>query len=381
LDDIEEMFRFRAEAKNLKFEISYNSKLPEFVMGDEGRLRQILINLLGNAFKFTDSGTISLKIKYEGQKAFFEVQDTGQGIDQAELGKLFQPFTQTQSGLNTKEGTGLGLTISKNLIQLMNGEINVESVLGKGSKFSFYVELIPAEALEEITSKQKVVSLVPGQTDYKLLVVDDVEENRVFLSELLSNVGFKVKQASNGIEAVQIWQQWQPHLIWMDMRMPLMDGNEATVLIREKEREKQDSNNSTKTVIIALTASTLENDKKSIIANGCDDFVAKPFKINVIFEKLAQKLGVEFIFEEDKSDLEISRKASEITALTSSSLLSLPPELLAELTSSITKGDIEASKKVTEQIREYNSDIAQNLETMIKNYQFDEILGLVEKNW
>ncbi|KAF0249863.1 MAG: histidine kinase [bacterium] len=356
LDGLEEMFKFRAEVKNLKFEIKYDLNLPQFIIGDEGRLRQILINLLGNAFKFTNSGMVALEVKYKEGRAFFVVQDTGQGMDKT---------------------AGLGLAISKTLVQLMGGNINVQSEVGQGSTFSFDVELASAPALEEITSEQQVLSLASGQTDYKLLIVDDVEENRAFLSELLSNVGFKVKQAKNGVEAVEVWQEWHPHLIWMDMRMPLMDGNEATRLIRE--RENQSSGKQTRTVIIALTASSFEHDRSAIIANGCDDFVSKPFKVNIIFEKLSQKLGVDFIFEPNSEEPTNNQKRSETGKLTPSRLSLLPSDLLTELSNSVSNGNVEAAKTATEQIKQFDSKIARDLEVMIKNYQFDEILALMEK--
>lgn len=377
LDNLEEMFILRAQTKNILFEVYYDPKLPQSVIGDEDRLRQILINLLGNAFKFTDKGKVKLKVSYENDRAVFEVQDTGQGIDKLELTTLFQPFVQTQSGLNSKEGTGLGLAISRNLIQLMGGDIQVQSQLGIGSTFSFDVILPTSVVVEPVIKQQKVVGIEPTQQEYRLLVVDDIAEGRAFLAELLANLGFSVKQAANGVEAVEIWQEWHPQLIWMDMRMPIMDGNEATKLIRKKEQEAPYSNQPNKTIIIALTASSLEEDRATIIANGCDDFVLKPFKVELIFEKLAQKLGVKFIFEEEQGEL-ISNKKSPLTEqLTSRRLASLPPTLLEQLSSAVIKGNVELAKSVAAQIDKYDTEVAQGLEIMIKSYKFEEIFDLV----
>lgn len=375
LEGLEEMFKARAQAKRLRFEICCQTRLPDFVDGDIGRLRQVLINLLSNAFKFTERGQVALTVRYQHDRAYFEVQDSGPGIDKSELHKLFQPFVQTETGLKAKEGTGLGLAISRHLISLMGGDIKVESAVGSGTSFSFEIDLPVADIIAEQKQERKVMAVAPGQPEYRLVVADDVSENRKFLAELLTQSGFSVKQVANGAEAVEIWQQWQPHLIWMDMRMPLMDGHEATRLIRSKEREQPRAQG--RTVIIALTASSFEHDRSAILANGCDDFVAKPFKVGTIFAQLSEKLNVKFVYEE--SETVVAARAGAPAQLTAGDLLSLPADLRADLSSAIISGNVDVARQVTERIRQVDDRIAQGLESMIKNYQFGEIFTLMER--
>ena len=202
----------------------------------------------------------------------FRVSDTGVGIASEELDKLFEAFTQTESGRESQEGTGLGLAISRQFVQLMGGDITVTSELGKGTTFNFSIQpQLGNEIIGETSDKRQVIALAPNQPDYKILVVDDKPINRQLLVRLLVPLGFEVREASNGQEAIVMWEAWQPHLIWMDMRMPVMDGYEATKYIKSTTQGNA-------TAIIALTASVLEQERAIILSAGCDDFMRKPFK-------------------------------------------------------------------------------------------------------
>ena len=291
--DVENVLRFRAEEKHLRFVTEIDEQLPQIVAGDEVRLRQILLNLVGNAVKFTEKGGVTLRVSWHDGRARFDVVDTGPGISAEELPALFEPFVQSESGQRSKEGTGLGLALSRNLARLMNGDITVESTPGVGSKFRVEVSL-PEAAAKPAADDRIVVGLAPGQEPPRILVVDDTKINRVVLVTLLSQTGFVVREATNGEEALAAWRAWHPHLIWMDKRMTGIDGLEVTRRIRAEEK----LSGAKPTPIIALSASALDHERSEIFAAGCDDFVAKPFREKTIFTKLQEHLGVQYIYEE-----------------------------------------------------------------------------------
>ena len=204
---------------------------------------------------------------------FFEVEDTGAGIASEELDNLFEAFVQTKTGREAQEGTGLGLPISCKFVQLMGGEMTVESEVGRGTTFKFdiNVDVVEAKDIETKQPTRHIIALEPNQPRYRILIVDDREDNRQLLIKLLNPFGFELREASNGQEAVAIWDNWEPHLIWMDMRMPVMDGYEATKQIKSTTKGQA-------TAVIALTASTLEEERVVVRSAGCDDFLRKPFR-------------------------------------------------------------------------------------------------------
>jgi CheY-like chemotaxis protein len=299
LHDVENVLRVRAEEKGLRLVCEMSGAQPAAVVGDQGKLRQILLNLVGNAVKFTEHGTVQVRGSWQSGRARFDVDDTGPGIAASELQSLFEPFVQTESGHRTKEGTGLGLALSRDLAQLMGGDIEVKSEPGRGSTFSVEVAMpeAAADAIVAAKDRRRVASLAPGQQSFRVLVVDDAPLNRTVLSRLLAAVGFLVREAASGEEALATWQSWQPHFIWMDKRMPGIDGLEVTRRIRERER----ANGRARVPIIALSASALEHEREEILGAGCDDFVAKPFRESMIFAKMREHLGVEYVYESEPS--------------------------------------------------------------------------------
>ncbi|HNB73339.1 MAG TPA: two-component regulator propeller domain-containing protein [Acidobacteriota bacterium] len=381
LQTLQEMFRVRTQAKNLMLFFEIDPSVPQFVHGDEGKLRQILINLLGNAVKFTESGGITLRARWSGGMTHFEVQDTGVGIAPEELSKLFEPFVQTRSGQKSAEGTGLGLAISSNFARLMGGEITVRSTYGKGSVFSFAVELERVSGELVRNEERRVIGLAPGSPPYRVLVVDDKFENRALLLKLLIPIGFQLREAVNGKEAVEMAAEWNPHLIWMDIRMPVMDGYEATRKIREQEQESNQrlaaTNGQFHRKIIALSASVFEHDREAIFAAGCDDFLPKPFRENEAFDKMAHHLGITYVFDCEGETAPPSTPASgEIRV---DDLARLPLVEIQKLSHALTIGDTEAATRLIEAIRHLNPELAVELTAMVRNYQFDEILDLVEQ--
>ena len=381
LQTIQEMFQFKTKAKGLWFEFILAEDLPSYIMGDARKLRQLLINLLSNAVKFTSTGGVTLKVftcnsyqsSHNGVQLCFEVTDTGKGIAPEELDQLFDPFVQTASGIQSEGGTGLGLSISQQFAQLMGGKLEATSILDEGSTFAFniQVELINSSQVPVLLPRQQIKQIVPGQKHYRIAIVDDRETNRLVLVKLLQSVGFEPRTANNGLEAIALWQEWQPDLIWMDIRMPEMDGYEATRQIRSKLEGK-------KTIIIALTASAFEAQREKILAVGCDDFVPKPFSEQVIFEKLTQYLGIKFIYEAEVSN--ITPKATEEAAksLSFSDLSILPSELVLKLNHAAIAVDAEEIEKLITQIPDSHQYIAQAISEMIAKYDFDSIIDLTE---
>jgi signal transduction histidine kinase/DNA-binding response OmpR family regulator len=375
LDDLEDMLHLRACNANLEFIFNKGELLPHYIYGDEIKLRQVLLNLLSNAIKFTHKGQVVLNINTESLIESnqvilnFNIIDTGVGISDEEINKLFEAFTQTHSGQQSQEGTGLGLVISRQFVKLMGGDISVNSEINKGSCFSFAitVELGKEIGQEPLIDKRQVIALASNQASYKILVVDDKEDNRQLVCKLLAPFGFELKQAANGKEAIEIWESWQPHLIWMDMRMPIMDGYEATRIIKSTIKGNA-------TAVIALTASVLEEEKAIVLSTGCDDFVRKPFREHLIFEILTKHLGVQFIYENTAHD---SHEMIE-QPLSSAQLRIMPLEWLIKLSNAALEADSEQMLMLIQEIPRTETTLIKTLSNMVRKFQFEKILDFIE---
>ncbi len=379
LDTTEEMLRYKADAKELELLFERHSNTPKYIRTDERKLRQVLINLLNNALKFTAVGSVTLRVKSDSiakNSLWFEIEDTGAGIAPEELDTLFQAFTQTETGRQSEEGTGLGLPISRKFIQLMGGDITVHSRLNQGTVFKFQI-VTESHRTDELQSAQsrpkvKVIALKPDQPSYRILVVDDRQENRQIVAKLLEPIGFEVKEAVNGKEAIAIWQEWQPHLIWMDMRMPVMNGYETTKYIKSHLKGQA-------VYIIALTASTFEEERAIVLSAGCDDFVRKPFRQEVLFEKMAEYLGVEYIYEEDSGSEAITAHSAADFVWESSSLQFMSREWLNQLESAAAELDQEAISQLLSQIPDEHTLLAQALQDKVNDFDFDDIVNLIQE--
>jgi len=388
LDALEELFQLRAMEKSLQFRVERTAALPTYVITDENKLRQVLINLVGNAIKFTQRGQVVLRVQGSSPDNVdmesdplpsvslrFEVDDTGPGIDLAELDLLFEPFTQSKNRQVNQEGTGLGLPISRQFVQLMGGDLTVESRLGAGSTFGFSirVQLARASTLPNAASPCAVVGLMPNQPTYRILVVEDHETNRQLLVQLLQSVGFVVRTATNGQEAIALWEHWQPHLIWMDMRMPIMNGYEATRQIRQREARLAMS----PTVVIALTASAFEEDRARVLDVGCDDFVRKPFQEGKLLEKIAEHLGVQYIYADLTPAPQEAVAASSIDAI--AALQSLPSTLRDQLLQATTQLDSQRLYQLIEQFAADQPELASDFREKVDNFDLDQILALLQE--
>jgi len=365
LRSLHEMLRLRADAKNLRLELEIGSVLPRAVVGDAGRLTQILINLVGNAIKFTDRGSVTLRARWEGGRGTFEVEDTGPGIAADEQQDLFTPFVQTETGRQGKEGTGLGLALSRQLARQMGGDITLTSDVGRGCTFRVTVPLPEAADGAVAAESSRVVALAPGQPVWRVLVVDDLRDNRALLRSLLSPVGFDVKEAASGEEAIEAWQAWQPHLIWMDKRMPGIDGLETTRRIRAAEAQRGGE----RTRILALSASALDHERDEVLAAGCDDFLPKPFREESVFAQMREHLGLAYTYEEALAGPAVATA----TTMTAERLGALPQPVLAELRRALMQGDTEEAVKLTRDLGGYDEPLAAELRAMIEAFRLDEV--------
>jgi len=378
LGDLAAMFRLRAQAKALRFEMMVNGASLPYVVADEGKLRQVLINLLGNAIKFTQHGQIEMHVTVEarnrGQVWLAAcVQDTGPGLTGEEQSKLFEPFTQTRRSLHSQEGTGLGLAISRKYARLMGGDITVSSKPGQGSIFRFEIPIEPGDAGEAVqpSALRRVVALQEGQEAPRVLVVDDHPENRDWLLNLLTAVGFSVRVAGNGEAAIQVWGEWSPRLILMDVHMPVMDGLEATRRIKSDARGKD-------TAIVVLTASALDQDRRAVSESGADDFVAKPCREDELLEKMRGLLHIAYDYgETGRTD---GQPVTGLAALSAGRLGQFPRELLEELHAATLSGSKKGLDKLILKARETeDAASADALQLLADKYEYDALTRLLDE--
>ncbi len=386
LNDIENMFQLSADNKGLQLLIERTPDVPQYLRTDETKLRQVLINLLSNAIKFTSVGGVFVRIKAEhlNSQISFEIEDTGDGIATDELEKLFEAFVQTKTGEQSQQGTGLGLTIARSFVQLMGGEMTVTSQVGCGTLFKFDIKTNPVEAIDrqQTHPTRRAIAIAPNQPRYRILLVDDRWDNRQLLVQLLSPFGFKLAEAANGVEAISMWKQYSPHLIFMDMRMPVMDGYEATKQIKAKASLSSPLFNpggeeieNQPTAIIAVTASSFEEEKAVVLACGCDDFIRKPFREETILDILHKHIGVQFVFE-DINPMPDSNE-NEVNMLTITALNALPYNLLVNLQQAISNLDLEQIQTVIGQIQEIDRPLGRAIEADVKKFKYEQLLNLI----
>lgn len=374
IQDLQRMFQAQTDEKNIVIKVNGLDEMPKYLYGDEKKLRVILINLIGNAVKFTNKGSISISFSFQevADQLFMTVavKDTGVGILEEDIAKLFQYFVQTESGRKSNSGTGLGLAISQEYIKLMGGEISVTSHIDKGSIFRFKIRIILGKGDNDERSQLRyVVSIKKGFEIPRILVVEDIEENRCLLVKLLSDIGFDVREAINGKEAVEVFKQWHPHFIWMDIRMPVMDGLEATKLIRDTE-------DGMKVKIVALSAHVLEGEVTEILTAGCDGFVAKPYREGEIFDIMGKHLTVEYVYntiQDEECDSIADAKLDD------EQIKGIPEPLLMELQNSILELDSKKILETIEKITKINPTFGAALKKLAEKMNYSQLL-LLSKN-
>ncbi|MGB3560096.1 MAG: ATP-binding protein, partial [Geitlerinemataceae cyanobacterium] len=378
LEDINQMFQLKAEEKGLQLLVEYADDVPRYVRTDAVKVRQVLINLINNALKFTQQGGVRVLAAVDSQKRLsssssrslkFEIEDTGAGIAPEDMESLFEAFVQTETGKQAQEGTGLGLPISRQFVELMGGEMRVTSEVGEGATFAFDISVVPVEAAEvkETQPMRRVIALEPGQPRHRILIVDDKLLNRQLLVKLLAPLGFELREAKNGREAIEISQEFEPHLIWMDMRMPVMDGYEATKQIKSTTKGQA-------TAIIALTASVLDEEREIVLSAGCDDFMRKPFKEADIWEAMHKHIGVRYIYDDTGDDNTSSSSSRDLQkALDPENLATLPIELLQQLEGAANFADFAQIDKSIAEIRSHNATIAEAISMLADDFAYDKI--------
>lgn len=379
LKSLHNMFSQRAEAKALQLHLDLAENLPQFIITDPNKLRQVLINLLNNAIKFTKRGSVTLRVRgavpqdhqnipaetHPFYTLHFAVEDTGIGISPNDLQTIFDAFVQAQAGKTSLEGTGLGLTITKKFIQLMGGTITATSIFGVGSTFwvKLPVRLARTNDIPPSVVQRQVIGLAPDQPPYRILVVDDQAENRLLLFKLLTIVELEVKEADTGEAAIQLWQEWHPHLIFMDIRMPGMDGDEATQQIRSHPDGQT-------VIIIALTAQASRGDRTLALSAGCNDFIAKPFQEQELFSQMETYLGLRYIF----ADSESSTTTPTQEELTNNSLSVMPPAWIQQLYQAALHCDDDAVIHLVRQIPPQHTSLITALSRLAHDYQFQIIV-------
>jgi PAS domain S-box-containing protein len=370
--EVSDMMRLRAEQKGLKLELDQSSQFPRYIKTDEARLRQILVNLLSNAIKFTNKGKVAIRLGVKNNAnnhLLIEVSDTGLGISKSDQKRLFEPFEQLHQG-KMQVGTGLGLSIVQHTVKLMRGKISVKSHIGKGSVFHIELPLSEADESEIIKlsdqSYGEVIGLTPGQKRYRILIAEDQRDNQLLLVKLMKNIGMEVKVANNGEECVAIFKQWKPDLIWMDRRMPVMDGVEATRKIRRLAGGKQ-------VKIVAVTASAFKEQEPELMDAGMDDYIRKPFLFNEIYHSLSQQLGLEFSYGQDVQPNKCVR-----TPLTTELLQTISSDERDELSHAVISLDSERINAIISRIAAKQPVLGQSLSQLANEFDYPTILRAID---
>ena len=402
LDDVKDTMRLRAEQKGLSLVFTRDESIPRSIYADGTKLRQVLINIVGNAVKFTERGEVFVRVKLgragmameedrtaecsqghastvgETADLSFEISDTGPGIAPEEMDQVFEAFEQTTTGKMARKGSGLGLSISKRFVELMGGRIGVESEVGQGATFVFD---IPCETVEPVckrssASSGRATGMQPGQPTYKLLAADDNAANRKLIIDILEPLGFELREAESARQAVECHRHWQPHLVWMDMRMPEMDGYEAVAAIRKRENliaEQENDPSRVPVKIVAVTASSSEDARESALMAGCDDFLRKPCRESDLFAMLEKHLGIRFADKPRRND----EKWMEETFDQKGAITALPGDLLLRFETALVNTKMDDVEAIVDEIRAMDGRLSEKLDAMARDFAYDEMLDLI----
>ena len=378
LDDLERLFSLRAQTRQLRFQIERQGDVPRYLLADETKLRQVFINLLGNALKFTpNGGAITLRLRSEPEpdgalRLHAEIEDTGLGIAPEDLPHLFEPFFQTLSGRQVAGGTGLGLPISQEFVRLLGGKFEVASQVGVGSTFRFDVRVSRAQATAaaaERAAAPVLVRLRPGQPPCRVLIVDDRPENCELLVQLLAPVGLEIRTAADGAEAVAQCQAWAPHLVLMDLRMPGMDGHEAIRRIRAAHGAR--------VKIIALSASVFTEERQRAEAEGADAFLAKPFDHAELLERIRGLVGVDYVDAAPREAVATVHDEVAAERPTAGEIRRLPADLVAALREATRRADYQQMLTLVEQVATQDERLGRLLRQLVKRFDHDTLQELL----
>jgi signal transduction histidine kinase/CheY-like chemotaxis protein len=373
--DVAQMLRVRAEEKNIDLTVVQAPGFPAYVRTDEGKVRQVLINLLANAVRYTERGSVTLRIRHEDiaganrKRLFFEVEDTGIGIPREDQERIFEPFVQS-SKASACRGTGLGLAIARQFAGLLGGSIGLESTLGKGSIFRVQLPVdlaTESDVIQPMSDLGRVSGLEPGQPEYRILIAEDDTDSSVVLERLLMDTGFQVRVAVNGERAVEEFASWRPHMIWMDLRMPVMSGTDAAVHIRNLEGGRD-------VKIAAITTSAFSSERERFLSQGMDDFVCKPYRRAEILDCMARHLGVRYVYEQAVKTSDDVGPAK----LRAEDLAAIPPELRADLESAVVSLNPSRINAAIERVKTNDPVLAAALKGFADRLAYSVILTAIQ---
>ncbi len=365
LNNIVDIVSTRAEIKGISFSFEKVSNLPGIVHGDDKKLKQIILNLVGNAIKFTDEGGVVMKVGYHNERIRFQIEDSGIGIPTEKLEEIFLPFHQIGDKNRTSEGTGLGLAITRQLVELMQGELTVQSTAGKGSLFAADIFLNESRTSEapRVAKRQNIIGYHGPKR--RAMVVDDKVENRAVLAGLLTMLGFEVQSVTDGLECLDRLDAIQPDVIFMDMRMPNLDGRDASRRIRQMKKYDD-------VIIVAISASAFQHNRQDCIDAGCDDFIAKPFRESDITSILQRHLNLDWIVEETR-DVDPAFQAAVVPP---------PGEYITTLIQFANLGDIQAMTTTLEEIGVLDAIYQPFVETigeLLRHFEIKQVRKLLQK--
>jgi signal transduction histidine kinase/CheY-like chemotaxis protein len=376
LQETKSLMYVKAAEKRLAFSVELGPDLPGRIRADARKLGQVLLNLVDNAIKYTAEGSVVLRATVthrqspERARVRFEVEDTGPGIAEQDLERVFFPFVRLAQHQPTETGTGLGLALCREYVELMGGKLEVASQLGRGTRFYFELETTASrtQSVPHAPPRQRLRGLAAGQPRYRILVAEDHPESRRLLLRMLEPLAVPLRDVANGQEAVAACRDFRPDLIFMDIRMPLMDGLEATRLIRATEVGQT-------TKIVAVTAHALEEEKQEILARGFDDFIRKPYTDRDIFDALTQHLGAKLEFS---PDAEAERSSSEL-ALEPAALARLPHSLFQQLLAAVERLDEVAISEVIDRVAPLDPPLAAALRDRTAALRYSELLATLDR--
>ncbi|MDM8547360.1 transporter substrate-binding domain-containing protein [Candidatus Venteria ishoeyi] len=369
VQELVDMFRLRAKKKNINFKYHTDISLPNGIYADATRLRQILVNLLGNAVKFTEQGHVCLQISYDDDTLHIHVEDTGIGIAPEQHEEIFQPFSQTSENRYKAQGTGLGLSITRQIIELMGGTLSLESQLGQGS--CFYVQ-VPAKAiLKSFSSSQKKLPQETiigyhhrkGEAPLRILVTDDIADNREVLCQILRPLNFDTQEADSGENCLQLIAAYRPHLVLMDLRMPGLDGLETTRRLHELPGFE-------KLPVIVISAGAYGKDEKNSRAAGCVDYLAKPIERTLLLQTLQKYLPLQWIYDKQQTTSTVSTDSGTIVELSA--------KWLEALEQAVIEANLKQVKSLLEEIKAEDSKLAAQLTDWLEAYEYQQLLDWIE---
>jgi PAS domain S-box-containing protein len=377
LGEVESFFQERAHAQGLALAVTAPLE-RRLVSGDEQRLRQVLINLVGNAVKFTVTGSVAVSVTaLDPDHLRFAVTDTGMGIAPEEMARLFEPFTQTASGRRLQSGTGLGLALCNEYIRLMGGELTADSTPGRGSCFAFTLPLPAADWAVPAPdgARPPIIGLVPGQPVCRVLIVDDLQDNREPLRALLEQINplppvLEVREAADGLEAVQVWEQWQPQVVLMDMLMPVLSGEEATRRIKARMADRPAA---VRSLVVAITANAFKENRDRIMASGCDEFACKPIRAEDLYTILERRAGLRFL----RAWTPPPPRPALSPAATIRHLAACPDRWRADLRAAVELGDFARITSLLGQVQDRDALLFKTLAQWAYNYDLEAFSGVL----